>query len=125
MDKAVRQHNFVTKTMEGLGYQKTDRFTRNSDRAMIRLEDEELDPLVLGFETLEKKPTHVRTTAQVEYDMDEQDEQWLEEINRQRREDDKMEVILPAVFEVCITQIEKEWHAIEKRKSTRWLVGKA
>lgn len=117
-DKAVRQNNFVTKTMEGLGYQKTDRFARDSQHEMIRLEqrskDEELEPLALGADHLEKKPMGVRPTAQVEYDMDEQDEQWLEELNKHRRYDDKVEIVLPAVFEVTMTQIEKEWHALEK-----------
>lgn len=120
LDKAVRQINFVTKTMEALGYQKNDRFTRNSDREMIRLDqrskDEELEPLVLGLEITEKKTVGVRPTAQVEYDMDEQDQQWLDEHNRHRREEDKLENILPAVFEVTMTQIEKEWHALERRK---------
>jgi NuA3 HAT complex component NTO1 len=39
----------------------------------------------------------------------------LETVNAQRR-DEGVEAIKPAIFEVTITQIEKEWHALEKRK---------
>ena len=49
------------------------------------------------------------------YDMDEQDDRWLQQLNTQRREEG-VEPIKPAIFEVTITQIEKEWHALEKRK---------
>jgi NuA3 HAT complex component NTO1 len=46
--------------------------------------------------------------------MDEQDDRWLEALNAQRKEEN-VPSIKPAMFEVTITQIEKEWHALEKR----------
>jgi NuA3 HAT complex component NTO1 len=45
---------------------------------------------------------------------------WLEALNVQRKAEE-VEAIKPAIFEVTITQIEKEWHALEKRKSSRSL----
>jgi NuA3 HAT complex component NTO1 len=54
------------------------------------------------------------TIGRVEYDMDEQDEKWLDEFNSKRRED-QLEPIKPAIFEITMTKIEKEWHALEKR----------
>ena len=53
--------------------------------------------------------------ARVEYDMDEQDAQWLEAFNQHRRAED-VEPIKPAVFEITMTQIEREWHALERSK---------
>jgi len=46
--------------------------------------------------------------------MDEQDTKWLEAYNLQRKTE-QVEPIKPAVFEVTMTKIEKEWHALEKR----------
>lgn len=101
-DRAVKQSNYVSGTLEKLGYQKNDRFFRQGE--MIRFEelykDEELES---------------GTTARVEYDMDEQDEAWLDAYNIYRKEQEKVDVINPPIFEVAMTQIEKEWHALEKR----------
>lgn len=104
-DKAVRHDNFVTKTMENLGFQKTDRFSRTTEREMLRFEelfrDEELIP---------------GTSTQVEYDMDEQDYAWLDAYNKYRKENESLkDYIVPAILEVTFTQIEREWHALEKR----------
>jgi NuA3 HAT complex component NTO1 len=46
--------------------------------------------------------------------MDEQDVIWLEEINEQRKSEG-VDAIKPAIFEITLTQIEKEYHALEKR----------
>jgi NuA3 HAT complex component NTO1 len=52
--------------------------------------------------------------GRVEYDMDEQDVKWLEEFNKGRTKDG-VQSIKPAIFEITMTKIEKEWHALEKR----------
>ncbi len=52
--------------------------------------------------------------GRVEYDMDEQDDMWLEKYNTQRKSGD-LEPITREIFEITITKIEKEWHALEKR----------
>ncbi|KAL2888331.1 PHD-finger domain-containing protein [Ceratocystis lukuohia] len=55
-----------------------------------------------------------RSFGRVEYDMDEQDDKWLEAINRERQAAD-VEPVTRELLEITITKIEKEWHALEKR----------
>lgn len=52
--------------------------------------------------------------GRVEYDMDEQDDMWLSKYNVQRKAAGA-EAITREIFEIAITKIEKEWHALEKR----------
>ncbi|CAK7206006.1 hypothetical protein SEUCBS139899_008789 [Sporothrix eucalyptigena] len=52
--------------------------------------------------------------GRVEYDMDEQDDMWLSKYNAQRKAAN-VEPITREIFEITITKIEKEWHALEKR----------
>ncbi|KAG7107359.1 NuA3 HAT complex component NTO1 like protein [Verticillium longisporum] len=52
--------------------------------------------------------------GRVEYDMDEQDDMWLEAYNIERKSHE-LEPITREVFEIALTKIEKEWHALEKR----------
>ncbi|OAA58562.1 phd finger domain protein [Niveomyces insectorum RCEF 264] len=52
--------------------------------------------------------------GRVEYDMDEQDDMWLAKYNAQRKANG-VEPITREIFEITITKIEKEWHALEKR----------
>ncbi|CAK7213828.1 hypothetical protein SCUCBS95973_001931 [Sporothrix curviconia] len=52
--------------------------------------------------------------GRVEYDMDEQDDMWLLKYNVQRKAAN-VEPITREIFEITITKIEKEWHALEKR----------
>ncbi|ERS97198.1 hypothetical protein HMPREF1624_06529 [Sporothrix schenckii ATCC 58251] len=52
--------------------------------------------------------------GRVEYDMDEQDDMWLVKLNVQRKAAN-VEPITREIFEITITKIEKEWHALEKR----------
>ncbi|CAK7565562.1 MAG: hypothetical protein SEPTF4163_003479 [Sporothrix epigloea] len=52
--------------------------------------------------------------GRVEYDMDEQDDMWLSRYNEQRKAAN-VEPITREIFEITITKIEKEWHALEKR----------
>jgi len=49
----------------------------------------------------------------VEYDMDEQDERWLEAHNIQRKAEG-VDPIKPSIFEITMTQIEREYYALEK-----------
>ena len=109
--------NYVDKTMASVGYQETELFWR-PDRAAIRQsegsaeEDLDLSPdlLVNG----ENSAIGSSGVGRVEYDMDEQDVKWLEALNRLRTADGALP-IKPAIFEVTMTKIEKEWHALEKR----------
>ncbi|KAE8149049.1 enhancer of polycomb-like-domain-containing protein [Aspergillus avenaceus] len=109
----IGQQNYVDRTMASVGYQESDLFIRH-DRRLIRMteapQEDDLDA-VNPVETEEEPNTSV---GRVEYDMDEQDEKWLEDYNSKRR-DDQVEPIKPAVFEITMTKIEKEWHALEKR----------
>lgn len=108
------QVNYVDRTMASVGYQESDMFLRPEKR-LIRMVDgnleEDLD-LALSIEG----EIHGHPIGRVEYDMDEQDDRWLEAYNAQRREE-QVEAIKPAIFEITMTQIEKEWHALEKSKS--------
>ncbi|KAF7587560.1 nuA3 HAT complex component nto1 [Aspergillus hancockii] len=109
----VGQQNYVDRTMASVGYQESDLFLRH-DRRLIRIteapQEDDLDAAnPIGTE--EEPNTSV---GRVEYDMDEQDEKWLEDYNAKRRED-QLEPIKPPIFEITMTKIEKEWHALEKR----------
>ncbi|KAF2084330.1 hypothetical protein K490DRAFT_49545 [Saccharata proteae CBS 121410] len=110
-DQSV-QVNYVDRTMANLGYQESDIFVRPEKR-MIRLLDgfieEDLD-LAMNFD----KDAAVHPVGRVEYDMDEQDDRWLDALNAARKQEE-VEAIKPATFEITMTQIEKEWHALEKR----------
>lgn len=109
----VGQANYVDRTMASVGYQESDLFLRH-DRRLIRMPEgapeDDLDILnpVMGEGEVNA------AVGRVEYDMDEQDEKWLEEYNAKRR-DDQYEPIKPAVFEITMTKIEKGWHVLEKR----------
>lgn len=113
-DKSVGL-NYVDKSLSNVGYQETDRFIR-ADKIYIRNNDGivEDDPDILA--TLQHSSDDIGH-LKVEYDMDEQDERWLEGINVERKAEG-VEAIRPAIFEITITAIEKEWYALEKSKST-------
>ncbi|CAG8215174.1 unnamed protein product [Penicillium nalgiovense] len=111
--KGVGHQNYVDRTMANVGYQESDLFLRH-DRRFIRMtegtQEDDLDVIQPAM-----TDGDINTTiGRVEYDMDEQDEKWLEEYNAKRRED-QLEPIKPAVFEITMTKIEREWHALEKR----------
>ncbi|KAL6236751.1 hypothetical protein BDW75DRAFT_104849 [Aspergillus navahoensis] len=109
----VGQQNYVDRTMASVGYQESDLFIRH-DRRLIRMpEGAQEDDLDIGNPLLGEGEVNA-AVGRVEYDMDEQDEKWLEEYNAKRRED-QYEPIKPAVFEITMTKIEKEWHSLEKR----------
>ncbi|PCH04430.1 Zinc finger, PHD-type [Penicillium occitanis (nom. inval.)] len=115
--KGVNQQNYVDRTMASVGYQESDLFVRH-DRRLIRMaegaieEDLDLDPPVTDGDT--NAAIGSLGVGRVEYDMDEQDEKWLEDYNN-RRKADQLEAIKPAVFEITMTKIEKEWYALEKK----------
>lgn len=106
--------NYVDRTMASVGYQESEIFNR-PEAAFIRVPEGSIEEdLDLMLKTEGEGSTAV-AVGRVEYDMDEQDDRWLDTLNTQRREEG-VEAIKPAIFEVTISQIEKEWHALEKRK---------
>ena len=106
--------NYVDRTMASLGYQESEVFLR-PEKSLIRLAEGSIEEdLDLKLKT-DGEGSNAVAVGHVEYDMDEQDDRWLQQLNTQRREEG-VEPIKPAIFEVTITQIEKEWHALEKRK---------
>lgn len=114
--KEIAAANFVNQTMANVGYQESELFLRPNH--MIRQSegsaDEDLDlmpDLVHGDGNSAIGGSGV---GRVEYDMDEQDVKWLDALNKIRT-DDGTQPIKPAIFEITMTKIEKEWHALEKR----------
>ncbi|KAJ5934601.1 hypothetical protein N7466_004148 [Penicillium verhagenii] len=111
--KGVGQQNYVDRTMANVGYQESDLFLRH-DRRFIRMtEGAQEDDMDIIQPAVSEGDVNA-TSGRVEYDMDEQDEKWLDDHNSKRR-DDQLEPIKPAIFEITMTKIEKEWHALEKR----------
>lgn len=106
--------NYVDRTMANIGYQESEVFSR-SENSLIRLPEGSIEEdLDMTLQTETEGSAGAVAVGRVEYDMDEQDDRWLEALNIQRKEEG-VEGIKPAIFEVTITQIEKEWHALEKR----------
>ena len=111
--------NYVDRTMANVGYQETDRFELPA-KVLVRLneagqvEDEVEVGLRLESDGPAEVPQAAPVVSKVEYDMDEQDVAWLEEVNAQRKSEG-VDAIKPAIFEITMTQIEKEYHALEKR----------
>ena len=112
--KTFGQARYVDKAMSNVGYQESDHFDR-PDRQLIKATDvnAEEDPEVLSRGSAEDVSHHHRF-GRVEYDMDEQDDMWLESYNLQRK-GNELESITREVFEITLTKIEKEWHALERR----------
>ncbi|KAK3805500.1 MAG: hypothetical protein J3Q66DRAFT_124596 [Benniella sp.] len=82
---------------------------------LIPREDDSLEEfqLPLGHNVRYIEPTETELAERVEYDMDEQDEYWLKEINVERRKQDLGEVT-PELFEKIIDRLEKEWFDLTK-----------
>lgn len=116
--KAAGQLNYVDRTMANVGYQESDIYIR-PEKTLIRVTEgnieEDLD-IVPGTKNESDSNAAIGGVGvgRVEYDMDEQDNKWLEVYNMQRKTE-QIEPIKPAVFEITMTKIEKEWHALEKR----------
>ena len=115
--KTFGQARYVDKSMSNVGYQESDNFIR-SDGKLIKATDanieEDVDPSTTTQPNGESTHTSAGAVGRVEYDMDEQDDMWLETLNR-RRKDSNLDTITREIFEITITKIEKEWHALEKR----------
>jgi hypothetical protein len=97
--------------MMNVGYQESDSYSR-SDRNLLKATDanvdEELEPAKADSDQSGS------VVSRVEYDMDEQDDMWLEKLNTQRKATGVVPVTRE-IFEITMTKIEKEWHALEKR----------
>lgn len=116
-EKANGSIDYVDRTMANVGYQESDHFIR-PEKGLIRLSDtgfdEELDAVPSKDAGESSSGIGATSVPRVEYDMDEQDQKWLEAYNVLRKEE-QTEAIKPAIFEITMTKIEKEWHALEKR----------
>jgi NuA3 HAT complex component NTO1 len=117
-DKALGLVRYVDKSMANVGYQETDVFIR-PEHKLIKVSDANME------EDLDLGPGHKSESdgivalgsggvGRVEYDMDEQDDKWLQEYNAERKAI-SFEPITREIFEITITKVEKEWHALEKR----------
>jgi NuA3 HAT complex component NTO1 len=117
-DKALGLVRYVDKSMANVGYQESDIFVR-PERTLIKVSDgnleEDLD-LGPGYKSDGESIIALGSggVGRVEYDMDEQDDKWLEAYNADRKATN-FEPITREIFEITITKIEKEWHALEKR----------
>ena len=116
--KEVEKLNYVDRSMANVGYQESDIYIR-PERQLIRVTEgnieEDLD-LAPGAKDEGDANSAIGSigVGRVEYDMDEQDQHWLDTHNIQRKAE-QVEGIKPAIFEITMTKIEKEWHALEKR----------
>ncbi|KAK0748699.1 hypothetical protein B0T21DRAFT_344328 [Apiosordaria backusii] len=115
--KTFGQARYVDKSMMNVGYQESDNFIR-PDRKLIKAIDANSEEDLEQAAAISAAGDPVQHTAgvvgRVEYDMDEQDDMWLEDLNS-RRKATELEPITREIFEITITKIEKEWHALEKR----------
>lgn len=120
--KTFGQARYVDKAMSNVGYQESDNFIR-PDETMLRAidggaEDDAEQSYALTATKSEDHNNsnhgHAQKLGRVEYDMDEQDDMWLEYHNAQRKQAD-LEPITREVFEITMTKIEKEWHSLERR----------
>ncbi|KAK5990045.1 Mst2 complex subunit nto1 [Cladobotryum mycophilum] len=112
--KTFGQARYVDKAMSNVGYQESDNFIR-PERTLIKALDANMDDDLEQFPAVTiDELTPLSRLGRVEYDMDEQDDMWLEQYNAQRKQNE-LEVITREVFEITMTKIEKEWHALEKR----------
>ena len=112
--KNFGQARYVDKSMSNVGYQESDEYIR-PDSTLIKAIDTnaEEDHDLTSTISNEDHPHHSKL-GRVEYDMDEQDDMWLEQLNSLRKQNE-LEPITREVFEITITKIEKEWHVLEKR----------
>jgi len=107
---------FVDQSMINVGYQTTDTFSRY-DNLLIKVDpnlEQDLD--VAGYKSGGETFPTIGTggVGRVEYDMDEQDDNWLIQYNEGRVASGS-DKITREVFEITITKIEKEWHSLERR----------
>lgn len=116
--KHVEKLNYVDRSMANVGYQEGEIWIR-PEKKLIRVTEGNIEE-DLDMATGERSDGEGNSAlgsvgvGRVEYDMDEQDNYWLEAHNAHRKEDG-VEPIKPAIFEIIMTKIEKEWHSLEKR----------
>ncbi|KAI6771989.1 hypothetical protein HG530_002947 [Fusarium avenaceum] len=112
--KTFGQARYVDKAMSNVGYQESDHYTR-PDQTLIKSSDLNAeDEAELTDGTASEELVYHTRIGRVEYDMDEQDDMWLEHYNAHRKQNE-LEEITREIFEITMTKIEKEWHALEKR----------
>ncbi|KAL8734191.1 MAG: hypothetical protein Q9166_001677 [cf. Caloplaca sp. 2 TL-2023] len=116
--KGTVQLNYVDRSMANVGYQESEIYIR-PEKMLVRVTEgnieEDLDAAPrAGSDGEGNAAIGSSGVGTVEYDMDEQDTKWLEVQNAQRKLEE-VEPIKPAIFEITMTKIEKEWHALEKR----------
>ena len=112
--KTFGQARYVDKAMSNVGYQESDEYTRPESHLIKAVDTNAEDDLELSPVNSNEEHPHQSRLGRVEYDMDEQDDMWLEQINAHRKRTD-LEAITREVFEITMTKIEKEWHSLEKR----------
>ena len=118
-DRAV-QVNYVDKSMANVGYQEGDRFDMPKHSLIRHVEgpyDDDTESALRLVSDEQLQDPQSLAVGSVEYDMDEQDERWLEAHNVFRKEEG-VDAIKPAIFEITMTQIEREWHALERSRSS-------
>ncbi|KAL6297851.1 PHD-zinc-finger like domain-containing protein [Sparassis latifolia] len=59
------------------------------------------------------EPLESELAVQVEYDMDEQDQEWLDAINAERKKE-QMDKVSYEIFEIVMDRLEKEWFDLTK-----------
>ncbi|KAI0389288.1 PHD-finger domain-containing protein [Xylariaceae sp. FL0594] len=118
--KTFGQARYVDKAMMNIGYQESDNYIR-PERRLIKATDANVDEdqdistiFKADGDTAPQAAGNGNHFSRVEYDMDEQDDMWLEGYN-QYRASQGWNLVTREVFELTITKIEKEWHALEKR----------
>ena len=60
------------------------------------------------LDSFHAEPLEIDLARQVEYDMDEQDKEWLDAVNAERRKDQADRVTFET-FEIIMDRLEKEW----------------
>ncbi|KAJ3579921.1 hypothetical protein NPX13_g645 [Xylaria arbuscula] len=115
--KTFGQARYVDKAMMNIGYQESDNYIR-PERRLIKATDgsvEDEQDIAAGARVdREALHTPINNSGRVEYDMDEQDDMWLEAYNVHRKSQN-WNLVSRELYELTITKIEKEWHALEKR----------
>ena len=117
-DKSLGLVRYVDKSMANVGYQESDIFQRpehNLIKAFDANADDDVD-INPGYQSDGGTIAAIAGggVGRVEYDMDEQDDKWLQTYNKERKGHD-FEPITREVFEITMTKVEKEWHLLEKR----------
>lgn len=115
--KTFGQARYVDKAMMNIGYQESDNYIRPERRLIKAIDgsmedDQDTSAASKADGEISHQPTNI--LGRVEYDMDEQDDMWLEAYNAHRKSQG-WNPVTREVFEITITKIEKEWHALEKR----------